>query len=158
MSEGRPQVRRAGLGDLETVAALFDAYRQFYRQKPDLESALRFLRERFIGGDSHILLAEADGTAAGFAQLYPVPSSVRMGRMMILNDLYVREIFRRRGVGRALLDAACETAKAGGAIGLVLETERTNAKAQRLYDAAGWQRNGNIHYFYDLRQKRTAGA
>jgi GNAT superfamily N-acetyltransferase len=150
VSAAAPDIRTAGIADLEAVAALFDAYRQFYRQPPDLEGALRFIRERLIEGDSTILLAEKSGKAAGFAQLYPVFSSVRMGRMMILNDLYVRETLRGQAVGRALLEAACNAARRAGALRLVLETESTNATAQRLYDAAGWKKCDHVHYGFDL--------
>ncbi|MFP3945200.1 MAG: N-acetyltransferase family protein, partial [Alphaproteobacteria bacterium] len=139
-------IRRAEIGDLEPVASLFDAYRQFYRQPPDREGALRFIRERLIEADSHILLAEFNGTAAGFVQLFPSYSSVRLGRLMILNDLYVAETVRGQGVGRALLEAACGLARQAGAAGLVLETEQSNETAQRLYEASGWKRSRHVHY------------
>ncbi|HEV2301408.1 MAG TPA: GNAT family N-acetyltransferase [Stellaceae bacterium] len=49
------------------------------------------------------LLASLDGEPVGFALFYPV-FSTWLGRPgMFLEDLYVREVARRRGVGRALL-------------------------------------------------------
>jgi hypothetical protein len=39
------QVRLADLGDLDELAPLFDAYRQFYRKTPDLDLARTFLRD-----------------------------------------------------------------------------------------------------------------
>ncbi|MFW6027531.1 MAG: N-acetyltransferase family protein [bacterium] len=146
-------IRPAEIGDLETVAPLFDAYRRFYRQPADPEGALRFIRARLIEGDSHILLAELEGEAAGFVQLYPAWSSVRLGRLMILNDLYVAETVRGQGVGRALLEAACETARQTNAVGLVLETEPDNGTAQRLYEAAGWKRSRHFYYGFDLQER-----
>lgn len=150
MTSSGVHIREAGLGDLDAVAPLFDAYRQFYRRPPDPEGALRFVRERLIEGGSRILLAETGGAAAGFVQLYPSYSSVQLGRMMILNDLYVSETARGQGVGRALLGAACDLARKWGAVRLVLETEPTNKTAQRLYDTAGWERSSHIHYGFDL--------
>lgn len=153
MTAPKLKIRPAEPGDLEAVASLFDAYRQFYRQPADREGALRFIRARLIEGDSRILLAELEGRAAGFVQIYPVFSSVRLGRLMILNDLFVAEAIRGQGVGRALLEAACEMARQDGAVGLVLETESTNQKAQRLYDRAGWERSSHIHYGFDLQER-----
>jgi hypothetical protein len=80
-------VRRAGIEDLELVVPLFDAYRRFYRQKPDLELARAFLSERFRNRESVVFLAfDADGNALGFTQLFPSFSSSVARRIFILND------------------------------------------------------------------------
>jgi GNAT superfamily N-acetyltransferase len=141
-------IRRAEAADLDAVARLFDLYRQFYEQPADAEAALRFIRTRLIEGDSHIFLAEADGAPCGFAQLYPLLSSVDMARAWLLNDLYVDEPARRRGVGRALLDHARDFAHADGAVWITLETGAGNKTAQSLYESAGWRRGSGIHYTY----------
>lgn len=141
-----PTVRRATLDDLETVAPLFDAYRRFYAQSGDLQRARDFLHERLQHGESAILLAELDGRAAGFTQLYPMFSSVRTARIWILNDLFVDEGARRYGVARALLDAAAQFAREAGAAGLMLETTRDNAPARALYRAAGWHEDATQWY------------
>ena len=57
---------------------------------------------------------------------------------------------RRRGVGRALLRAAPEHARAHGAVRLELATARSNAAAQALYQAEGWQRDHDF-FRYSLR-------
>jgi GNAT superfamily N-acetyltransferase len=138
----RFSVRRAGIEDLELVVPLFDAYRQFYRQKPDLELARVFLSERFLNRESVIFLAlDAEGRALGFTQLFPSFSSGAARRIFILNDLFVTHEARRRGVARALLQAAAEFARAEGAVRLTLSTALDNSAAQALYEIAGWQRD-----------------
>ena len=139
-------VRRATTEDLDAVTPLFDAYRRFYAQQGDLQRARDFLHERLHRGESAILLAELDGRAAGFTQLYPMFSSVRTARIWILNDLYVDEGARRHGVARALLDAAAQFAKDQGAAGLMLETTRDNDAARALYRAAGWNEDATQWY------------
>jgi ribosomal protein S18 acetylase RimI-like enzyme len=131
-------IRRAGPQDLEALAALFDAYRGFYGQTADLARARDWLRARMRFGESVVLVAERDGSAVGFTQLYPMYSSVRTTRTWILNDLYVDAAARRRGVARALLDAAVAFAREDGAHGISLETARDNEPARSLYRAAGW--------------------
>lgn len=135
-------VRQATVHDLDAVAPLFDAYRQFYGQPPDLARARAFLAERFRHHESVILLATGtDGTALGFVQLYPVFSSVRATRAYLLNDLFVVAGARRHGVARALLEAAAAFARANGAASLSLSTALDNRAAQRLYESLGWVRD-----------------
>ncbi|MGN6513181.1 MAG: GNAT family N-acetyltransferase [Lysobacteraceae bacterium] len=139
-------IRRATLADLPALAPLFDAYRRFYGQPGDPARAEAFLRERIGRGESVVLLAERDGAAAGFTQLYPMFSSVRTARLWILNDLFVAEGARRTGVARALLDAAAGFARDDGARGIMLETTRGNAPARALYRAAGWNEDASQWY------------
>ena len=134
-------IRRAGPADLGPLAALFDAYRQFYRREPDLEGARAFLGQRLASGDSIVFLAEQGGSALGFAQLYPSFTSAGMARIFILNDLFVTPAARGRGVATALLRHAAGFARAEGAVRLTLSTATDNATAQALYANEGWTRD-----------------
>ncbi len=143
-------VRQATIFDLDLIAPLFDAYRQFYRKPSDLGLARRFLLERFQHNQSTVFLAlQQDGSAVGFTQLFPSFSSVSAARSFILNDLYVRPEARRKRVGALLLDAAASFARAVGAVRLTLSTEVTNETAQALYEAEGWTRQTDF-YVYNL--------
>lgn len=137
-------VRRATIADLDALAPLFDAYRRFYGQPGDLPRARDFLAARMDdpgagGPDAIVFLATVDGAPAGFTLLYPMWSSVATARILVLNDLFVAESARRRGVAQALLGAARDFGRAHGALRLVLETTRDNVVAQALYHRAGWQ-------------------
>lgn len=146
-------VRRADASDLDALARLFDAYRQFYAQPADLARARAFLAERIASNESVLLLAEHASTAVGLVQLYPLFSSVRTGRIWILNDLFVAPTARRLGVARALLRAACAHGRATGALGLQLETTRDNSKAQALYRSEGWQDGDTLWFHRDLTER-----
>jgi GNAT superfamily N-acetyltransferase len=133
---------RAGLEHLDVLTGLFDAYRQFYGQEPDLPGAKRFLEARLRGRDSVVFLAFRDDTArtgVGFVQLYPSFSSVGMKPIWILNDLFVAPQTRRAGVARSLLEAACELAHSTGAARLRLSTAKDNEAATALYLASGYR-------------------
>jgi len=134
-------VRRARTSDLDEIARLFDAYRQFYGQPGDLVSASRFIRARFERDESVILVATEDKPILGFVQLYPTFCSVTAAPLFVLYDLFVDPPVRRRGVGRALVRAAREHAQAQGAVRLELATARGNAAAQALYESEGWVRD-----------------
>ena len=148
---GAPKIRRGTMPDLPRIAELFDAYRQFYGQPPDPDGARAFLRERLQAGDSVLLIAERERRFLGFVQLYPSFSSTSMKRLWILNDLFVAPGHRRGGVGRALLAAADDFARATVANGLVLATQKTNATAKAVYAACGWKLDEVFdHYHRDL--------
>ena len=143
-------VRRASLSDVDKLAPLFDAYRQFYGQPPDLALARAFLRDRLEQDQSVIFFAiHADGSAIGFTQLYPSFSSTSAQRIFILNDLFVDPAARRSGAGRALLQAAAEFGRREGAARLTLSTALTNASAQSLYESTGWRRD-EVFCHYNL--------
>ncbi|WP_085315433.1 GNAT family N-acetyltransferase [Derxia lacustris] len=133
------QIASATLADLDCVAALFDAYRQFYEQPADVALARSFIEARMRRGESLVLLARADdGAALGFVQLYPGFCSIEAAPIRVLYDLFVQPAARRAGVGRALLLAAEAQARADGIARLDLTTARSNLKAQALYESLGW--------------------
>ncbi|HLW37917.1 MAG TPA: GNAT family N-acetyltransferase [Candidatus Eremiobacteraceae bacterium] len=129
--------------DVDAIAPLFDAYRQFYKQATDLPKARAFLRERLRQGESHVFVARElspDRAPIAFMQLYPLFSSTQMRRAWVLNDLFVTPVWRRRGVARALLLKARDFARDSNAAELFLETAKDNEAAQGLYEELGWER------------------
>ncbi len=149
MSTPEVKVRQATVDDLDLVVPLFDAYRQFYRQPSDTESARRFLLDRFEHNQSLIFLAVEGEHAIGFTQLYPSFSSASMARIFILNDLFVASDARSRGVGSALLEAAAQYGRRVGAIRLALSTELSNTTAQAVYEKMSWERD-SVFCVYQL--------
>ena len=141
-------VRQAVLADLDAVADLFDHYRQFYGQASDLAAARAFLTARFEHGESTIFLAESEGQALGFTQLYPSFSSVSMARVFVLNDLYVAPSARRHGVGQQLLKAAVIHVGQLGAVRLSLTTAVDNVTAQSLYESTEWLRDEKFYTYH----------
>lgn len=142
-------LRQASVADLHTLATLFDGYRQFYYQAPDLAGARAFMLGRLQAGDSIIYLAvDEAGEGAGFVQLYPAYSSVRMQRVYLLNDLYVAPTHRRQGLARQLMRRAQQLMQDSGAAYLALETGVENKQAQALYEAEGYVRCTDSHFYF----------
>ena len=147
-------VRRAGLGDIEAVASLFDLYRQFQKQTSDLPAARAFIGQRLAQDESVIFLAEDEAGSLGFTQLFPSFSSVGMTRTFTLNDLYVAAEARGRGVASALLDAVAAFAESEGASRLMLLVATDNSPAEALYIREGRQREDSF-FIYLLPLART---
>ena len=141
------EVFQARLEHLEEVSQLFDQYRVFYKSSSDLETATKFLQERFHKGDSIIFVASHNGHIVGFTQLYPSFSSVSMKRVWILNDLFVEQACRKQGVAKLLLSTAEDFARQTGAIRISLATQTSNVAAQSLYESLRYCRDEEFHHY-----------
>lgn len=135
------------LAELDALAALFDAYRQFYGHPADLDGARAYLEARMRGDESVVLLAVNAGLPVGFSQLYPSFCSLDLSRIFVLYDLFVDPSARRLGVARALLSAAEQHGRAAGASRLELSTAWSNTGAQALYEADGWMPDSTYRHY-----------
>lgn len=150
-------IQRISSTERHLVVGLFNQYRVFYQQPSDEALADRFLQQRLENGESVIYAAvEINGEttkAVGFTQLYPTFSSVRATRNWILNDLYVAENQRGKGVGEMLIRKAMDFARTEGAVFVQLETAVDNHRAQRLYERIGFvkQEPGDDFFLYRIK-------
>jgi ribosomal protein S18 acetylase RimI-like enzyme len=123
---------------------LVRGYRRFYGQAGDDDGERNFIRAHLEQGSSTIFVALAGDRAVGFVQVFQSWSTVHLAPACILEDLFVEEVWRGRGVARLLIDAAVTEVRGRGASGMFLETAKDNETAQRLYERAGWMREGRF--------------
>jgi GNAT superfamily N-acetyltransferase len=141
-------IRQATLRDVPQLSVLFDAYRVFYDKISELQQAEIFLSERIKHNESEIFVAEnGEKILTGFVQLYPIFSSTRMKKLWLLNDLFVDEKHRSKGISIALIDAAKELCKTSGGCGMILETAKTNTIGNQLYPKTGFELDEEHHYY-----------
>ena len=88
------------------------------------------------------ILAEIEGCVVGFAAVRVVPCVCDAAPYAELTELFVEEAWRRRGVGRALMEHAENVARENGATSLLLMVGFGNADAQAFYRALGY---GDCH-------------
>jgi len=143
-----PSIRFATINDLPQLAKLFDLYRVFYRKQPDIEGAKIFLSERIKNNESVIYVADEENELLGFTQLYPQFSSTRMKRTWLLNDLFVLQEHRERGISKQLIEKAKQLAIKTNAAGILLETEKTNIVGNKLYPATGFVINETSNFYW----------
>jgi len=142
-------IRTASVEDLDELCQLFDAYRIFYRQDSDPDAAMQFLRERLDRKDSRLFVSidATEDKLTGFTQLYPIFSSVRMKPVWLLNDLYVLQEYRGKGISKALIERCKKLVLDSGSFGMILETEVSNSIGNSLYPRVGMKLIDDS-YFY----------
>lgn len=134
--------------NLVPLASLFDAYRIFYKKKSDVHAAKEFLSDRLTQQDSVIYIATSEmGSIAGFVQLYPLFSSTRMKKLWLLNDLFVMPEYRGQGISKLLIEKAKELAINTNSCGVMLETEKANIVANKLYMETGFTADSDHNYY-----------
>ena len=140
MASKSAQIRRAGGDDAEAVGRLLhDFNTEFGEPTPGPDALAARVRKLLAGGDATILLAgrAPDGLAVlRFRELYVVPQR------------------RGRGIGRALMEAAIETARAEGATHMDLGTGEDDTAARALYESLGFSNregkpDGPLNFFYE---------
>jgi len=143
------KTRRASADDINMIAPLFDAYREFYDQEPNLEFAKEFINARLKNNESIIFIAEDETqNGLGFCQIYPSFCSVIAAPIYVLYDLFVSPEARKSGAGKLLLEHAHEYAKANNIPRMDLTTAKNNLNAQSLYESLGWVKD-NIFFAYN---------
>ena len=84
------------------------------------------------------LVAELDGVVVGYVRLVPPTPLPSNAHIRQIQGLVVDRAARRHGVGRALVRAAVDRARAVGARRVTLRVLGHNAPARRLYESAGF--------------------
>lgn len=137
---------------IKEVGILFDLYRQFYKYKSNVHESTNYISERISNNESIIFLALTENNnSAGFVQLYETFGSLHLGKIIILYDLYVKEEFRKHGIGKKLMAKSEEYAKSIGAKGIELSTAKDNLSAQSLYEKIGYIRDNEFYsYSYEI--------
>jgi GNAT superfamily N-acetyltransferase len=143
-------VRAIAREDLSAWRPLWDGYNAFYGRSAETaltEATTQMTWSRFFDAYEpvHALVAELDGQVVGLAHYLFHRSTIAIGPNCYLQDLFTTEAVRGRGVGRALIEAVVEQARAAASPRVYWLTHETNATAMRLYDQVA-ERSGFIVY------------
>ena len=110
--------------------------------------------EQFFAGETHLLLAvllalDAAGAAVGFAELSirSVVDGCETDRVAYLEGWYVEPAMRRRGVGRALVEAAEGWGRAQGCTEFGSDTQVSNTVSAAAHAALGFTETDQVRCF-----------
>ncbi len=147
--------------DLSDLLGLMRAYCDFYRSEPSDEALLAICVALIYDPQregTQFLARDGDGKAMGFATVYWSWETNAGGRIGVMNDLYVTETYRGRGLGaaQALISACAEACQQHGALHLSWQTATDNLRAQAVYDRVGATRSQWVDY--QLPVARPPGA
>ncbi len=112
---------------------------------PVSESFLGRLREAVEAGELEVLAARAEGRVVGVAVLVYRLSISLAGPFASIEDLYVRPEERRRGVGRALLEAVEKRCATRGVS--YVEAQVEDEEAEAFYSALGYDPEPEVRVF-----------
>ena len=113
--------------------AVYEQLEDFARATPEAIRAHLFAERPF----AEALIAECDGQLAGFALFFGTYSTFRGQPGIYLEDIYVREALRGRGIGTALLKAVAGVALERGCGRLEWSVLDWNKPAIDFYQAHG---------------------
>jgi GNAT superfamily N-acetyltransferase len=136
-------IRAAGPGDERTVFGLIEALARYARLSHEVSGSAEALRDHLFGARPAVeaLLAEHEigsaKEAVGFALYFNNYSTFRTRPGIYLEDLFVVDAHRRRGVGRALLAELIRIAEARGAGRLEWTVLQWNEDAIAFYRRLG---------------------
>jgi GNAT superfamily N-acetyltransferase len=147
-------VRRIARGDYAAWLPLWDGYNTFYgRSGPTaLDPKITVITwDRFFDPAEpvHALVAERDGKLIGLVHYLFHRTTIMVMPTCYLNDLFTAAEARGAGVGKALIEAVYDAARAAGSTRVYWSTHETNETAQRLYDHVA-QKSGFIIYRQDV--------
>ena len=145
----RIKIIKATSKHIKDVGHLFDLYRQFYKYKSNLKASTNYIKQRILNKESTIFICYSKSLeAAGFVQLYETFDSLNINKKLILYDLYVKENFRTKGIGKKLMNTAKKFAIKKKINIIELSTAITNKKAQSLYESLEYIRDKEYYNYY----------
>ncbi|MPZ12637.1 MAG: GNAT family N-acetyltransferase [Kiloniellaceae bacterium] len=133
------QVRAIRREDYDAWLPLWQGYNAFYGRSGETAVAPEITAAtwgRFFDAYEPLwaLVAAQEGRLVGLVHYLFHRVTNRVEPVCYLEDLFTAEAARGRGVGRALIEAVYEEAKAAGVTRVYWQTQETNATAMRLYD------------------------
>lgn len=150
-------IRRANANDADTVLQLIKALAEFENlPPPDAAARARFMEHGF-GERSKFeaYLAEWDGTPAGYAILFETYSTFLLRPTLYLEDLFVLNDYRGRGIGKHLLRHCVALARERECGRMEWTCLDWNKRAQEVYEGLGARRMSEW-YLYRLTQEDIA--
>ena len=137
----KPVFTLATQSDTDELVELMRKFYAFDRIAFD-EGAARAALGQMLGdsrfGVVHLIRVDAE-EAAGYLVVTFGFSLEFHGRDAFIDELYLRETFRGRGIGKASVEFAAGVCRAQGIAALHLEAERGNTRALGLYRRAGFR-------------------
>lgn len=131
---------RADLSDLELLITLMQEFYKIEHLEFDAHFQKRALKEILGNSDFGMVhIIHAGDSLAGYVVITNCYSLEFHGRYALIDELYLREGYRGRGVARTALEEIEELCLHSGIHAIRLEVSRTNLRAREVYLKAGFR-------------------
>jgi len=143
-------IAEADSADREEAERLIADYHLSERIQPIRERIAWAVAEQLEGRSSGLLLvAKDERSIIGVALAVQTPSA-ELGRVMTVNDFFVRPDMRRRGVGRKLAEYLIEKCRKMKVDEVVLEVISNNKIAPAFWRSVGFKPTDRLLYRQEL--------
>ncbi len=151
-------IREAGTSDLDALVDLNLHVQRLHVEgeheqfvEPSRETVAAWWSERLVEDEWRSLVAESDGRCAGYVLFElidrPAGTFTAARRALYIHQIGVDPGVRRRGIGRALVQAVEREATAMGVQQVALDTWSFNTTAQAFFTGCGYE-------IYNVRMRR----
>lgn len=125
-----------------------DQYRPSGNERSFRELWVAYFQRFVERGDAQALVAENAGRFLGYAlcALREKPPIVSGPPDLVVYEIAVVPELRGRGIGRAILQAACDWGRAQGAVQVCLHVHVANARAVGFYEREGFRQCELVMY------------
>ena len=134
-------IRAAHPADCATILALVHELADYQKLQTNVDATLDGIASVLFAAPSHIFcdIADWSGETAGFAVSFLHYSTFRGRYGLYLEDLFVRPVWRRRGIGKALMHRLAQRCVADGLVRFEWAVMDSNSPSIAFYRSIGAQ-------------------
>ena len=128
-------IREIVQSDMDAVIELLQSMSEF---KPSKSEYLPIWNSFHQQSNVHSLVAVIDNQIVGYGSIV-IETKIRGGKIGHIEDIVSHSLFRKKGIGKAIVDGLFDVAKINGCYKVVLQCKEHNVK---FYEKCGYQVNG----------------
>ena len=130
-------IRAVVQSDMDAVIELIQSMSEF---KPSKSEYLPIWNSFCQQTNVHSLVAVIDNQIVGYGSIV-VETKIRGGKMGHIEDIVSHSLFRKKGIGKAIVDALFDVAKVNGCYKVALQCKEYNVK---FYEKCGYEVSGLV--------------
>lgn len=140
--------------DFHSVVDIIYESKLIDEQLLNLENAISFIKHKLDRNKAKIFVKTQNGIIVGFLVLYYKVSAISMIRYnWHISYLYVKPEFRRKQIGRQIMEKCIDYARKTKVDHISLNTDIENYPAHQFYESFGFNRMNFIsnYYYYEMK-------
>lgn len=143
------KIRKTAREDVPAVIAMLREFAAYEKLEEYCTITEEKLTEAMFGNGFFVegLIAFDGNTPIGYAVFYPYFATFRGERGLYLEDIYITDEYRGRGIGDAMLKELAKIAKSGGGERIDFQVLVWNTPAIKFYEKHGAERDHEERHF-----------